>query len=175
MHIELSSESSNQTVEIGRQLGHLLLQQLRGDSLDAGEGAFVIALSGELGAGKTTLTQGVAAGMGVSGPVTSPTFTLVNEYPIVDGALIHMDSYRLGESAEAAMLEADTLGIDDLLDTEHAVLIIEWAERLRELLPTDTLFVTLCYDRASANGRTLHFQAAGPHSQHLLHRLNAAP
>ncbi|MCB0093678.1 MAG: tRNA (adenosine(37)-N6)-threonylcarbamoyltransferase complex ATPase subunit type 1 TsaE, partial [Caldilineaceae bacterium] len=49
----------------------------------------------------------------------------------MDGALIHMDSYRLGESAEAAMLEADTLGIDDLLDTEHAVLIIEWAERLR--------------------------------------------
>ncbi|MEZ4708501.1 MAG: tRNA (adenosine(37)-N6)-threonylcarbamoyltransferase complex ATPase subunit type 1 TsaE [Caldilineaceae bacterium] len=174
MIIELTSETSSQTIEIGRQLGQLLLKQLQ-QSAFADDGAFVIALSGELGAGKTTLTQGIAAGMGVQGPVTSPTFTLVNEYPLAQGVLIHMDSYRLGESNDGAALEAAAFGIDELLDTDHAVLIIEWAERLRDLLPVDTLLITLCYAAADAAGRTLHLQADGPYSQQLLRWLDTQP
>ncbi|MEZ4659328.1 MAG: tRNA (adenosine(37)-N6)-threonylcarbamoyltransferase complex ATPase subunit type 1 TsaE [Caldilineaceae bacterium] len=171
MIIERTSASSSQTQQIGRQLGQLLLQHLQQRTL-ADAGAFVIALSGELGAGKTTLTQGIAAGMGVHGPVTSPTFTLVNEYSLADGLLIHMDSYRLGDSNDGAPLEAATFGMDELLDTDQTVLIIEWAERLRDLLPADTLCITLCYADGNVAGRTLRLQADGPRGQQILRLLD---
>ena len=122
----LRTESPEQTRALGAQIGRLATPGL------------VIALSGDLGAGKTTFTQGLAHGLGVTTPVTSPTFTLVAEYDARAGMrLIHMDSYRLGDLPADAALEAETFGFEDLLDDPAAVLVIEWAERLAALLPPE--------------------------------------
>lgn len=98
----------------------------------------VIALSGELGAGKTTLMQGVAAALGVTQPVTSPTFALVLEYPLPGGRrFVHMDLYRLQGPED---LEA--IGFEEYLASD-AIIAIEWAERAGGLLPDATLFVNI--------------------------------
>lgn len=125
----------------------------------------VIALNGDLGAGKTTLTQGIAAGLGINARVTSPTFTLVNEYDAGTRGLrlIHMDTYRLGESLDQAHAEATNLGLDEIFATaslpDHAsngaVVVIEWAERVADLLPPDTLYITLTADADDPNARTV--------------------
>lgn len=175
MQLERRSESSHETAQVGKELGRLLREQLLAADYGPGTetGAFVVALSGDLGAGKTTFTQGVAAGMGIDAAITSPTFTLVNEYETPEGLwLLHMDSYRLGESTDVATLEAAAFGIDELMETECAVLIIEWAERVRALLPDDTLFIRLSYStRGNDTERTLHLCADGARSQQFISRL----
>ncbi len=98
----------------------------------------VIALRGELGAGKTTLMQGFAAALGVTQPVTSPTFALVLEYPLPGGRrFVHMDLYRLQDTDD---LEA--IGFEEYLASD-AIIAIEWAERAGGLLPEATLFVNI--------------------------------
>jgi tRNA threonylcarbamoyladenosine biosynthesis protein TsaE len=92
----------------------------------------VLALSGDLGAGKTHFVKGLAAGLGITTGVTSPTFTLIHEYPGGRLALYHLDLYRL-ETAD----ELTRIGFDDYLDAE-GVLAIEWAEKFPELLPAHT-------------------------------------
>ncbi len=104
-----------------------------------------IALSGDLGAGKTTFARGLLRGLGWTGEVPSPSFTLVQTYP-TEPPLWHVDLYRL-ESAG----EADALGLDDAWDT--AVVVIEWPERLGERLPADALRLRL--DGAGEATRTL--------------------
>ncbi|MEZ0371396.1 MAG: tRNA (adenosine(37)-N6)-threonylcarbamoyltransferase complex ATPase subunit type 1 TsaE [Candidatus Sericytochromatia bacterium] len=84
----------------------------------------VIGLSGELGAGKTTLSQGIGAGFGIDGPMPSPSFTLINEYVGTRGRLYHLDLYRLNDLDE--LLD---LGLDDLLDRPDALLLVEWIDR----------------------------------------------
>jgi len=94
----------------------------------------VIALIGGLGAGKTHVTKGIAAGLGFAGEVTSPTFTLVHEYtgPGLRLPVFHFDFYRLDAAAEAV-----ALGWDDYLERE-GVCVVEWADRFPELLPPGT-------------------------------------
>ncbi len=105
----------------------------------------VIALFGDLGAGKTTLVQGLARGLGITQPVTSPTFILINEYRSTP-PLYHVDCYRLAN----APVEAWEIGLDELLYND-GVCVIEWADRLtsppdgRELLPTERLDVILTW------------------------------
>jgi len=102
-------------------------------------GVRVIALRGELGSGKTAFVKGVAEAMGITGPVTSPTFALIQEYPAKDGlCLVHADLYRLEDPSELLRL-----GWDDYLDDPNVRLVIEWAERAAFLLPRDTLWITL--------------------------------
>lgn len=108
----------------GRRLARLL---------DKGD---VVALVGELGSGKTTLTQGVAAGWGYKQRANSPTFGLVNEYHSARGRLQHMDMYRLSEK------ELDAFPLEDYL-TPDSVTLIEWADRVRSRWPKGTL--TLCF------------------------------
>ncbi|MCC7495252.1 MAG: tRNA (adenosine(37)-N6)-threonylcarbamoyltransferase complex ATPase subunit type 1 TsaE [Fimbriimonadaceae bacterium] len=112
------------TVALGRQLGRVAA---------AGD---VIALLGPLGAGKTTLMHGLAAALGVVGPVPSPTFVLLRQY---QGrlALAHADAYRLGDAQEAW-----SIGLDELLPGD-GVTVVEWADRIASLLPAETLTVTL--------------------------------
>ena len=107
--------------------------------------------SGELGAGKTTFTQGLGAGLGVRGDVTSPTFVIARVHPsLADGpALVHVDAYRLGGVAEL-----DDLDLDTSLD--EAVTVVEWGEGLAEGLADDRLEVRI--ERAvadEADGREL--------------------
>ena len=99
------------------------------ESLRAGD---VVALDGDLGAGKTHFVKGIAAGLGCEGDVTSPTFTLVHEYTGGRLALFHFDFYRLESEDETLRL-----GLDDYLGA-GGVLVIEWAGKFPALLPSDT-------------------------------------
>jgi tRNA threonylcarbamoyladenosine biosynthesis protein TsaE len=100
----------------------------------------VLGLVGDLGAGKTTFVQAFAAGFGVDalGEVVSPTYTLANEYPAPRGLLLHMDFYRLQDAAAA-----QALGLHEQLYRRDAVVAVEWANLLRDLMPAHTLWVTL--------------------------------
>jgi tRNA threonylcarbamoyladenosine biosynthesis protein TsaE len=126
------THSPSETYALGQRLGQLLR---RGQ---------VIALHGDLGAGKTLFTQGIAAGLGVAERVTSPTFTLVNRYRSAAGVeLVHIDCYRLGEGNLDASLEASAFGLEEILAEGDTVVVIEWAERVAALLPADCLQITI--------------------------------
>lgn len=104
-------------------------------------GATLITLSGELGAGKTSFTQGMAQALGVSGAVTSPTFVLEKVYPLHGGGfknLIHIDAYRLtgGEELRA-------LGFDELMGEASNLIVLEWPEKVADLLPAPIHRITL--------------------------------
>lgn len=132
----------------------------------------VIALSGNLGAGKTTFVQGLAVGLGVKAHVTSPTFILVNEYRTPGGTrLVHIDTYRLGDPVHGAMPEAAALGLEELLDTPDAVVAVEWAERVAALLPPDYLAVTLEH---AGDARRITLTAHGSASMAALDALRRA-
>jgi tRNA threonylcarbamoyladenosine biosynthesis protein TsaE len=97
----------------------------------------LILLRGDLGAGKTTLTQGVARGLGITNAVNSPTFTLIKEY-VGRLPLYHVDLYRLD-----ALAEIEALGIEDYLE-RGGVCVVEWADRANPLWPADWLRIDLC-------------------------------
>lgn len=126
--IEIISHSAKQTREIARLLGGKLKD---GD---------ILALSGELGSGKTCFTGGIARGLGVSESyqITSPTFTLINEYP-ARCDLYHFDVYRLNGYSEF-----EDLGYEEYF-SRGGVVVIEWAEKIAQILPADTFFVSFEY------------------------------
>ena len=100
----------------------------------------VVAIAGELGTGKTTLVRAVARALGVSEPVTSPTFALVHRYAGTGVTIYHVDAYRLRRAADAA-----DLGLDDMLAEPDSVVLIEWPERLGTAMPPATHRVALAY------------------------------
>jgi len=113
----------------------------------------VVVLIGDLGAGKTTFAQGIARGLGVAGPVTSPTFTLVQQYA---GRLpvAHVDVYRLDR-----IQELHDLGFEELVDGP-GVTVIEWGDRVRQLLPPDRVVVRI-EPAAADDARVLTFEFEG--------------
>lgn len=123
-----------------------------GRSLPAGT---VMLLHGDLGSGKTTLVQGVGAGLGITDPILSPTFTLVSEYFEGRIPLYHLDLYRL-EPTETQSLNLEMYW--EGVETPLGLVAIEWAERLLER-PEDYLELRLAI--APSNGRTLHLTATG--------------
>jgi tRNA threonylcarbamoyladenosine biosynthesis protein TsaE len=134
--LDLVSNSTEQTREIGARLGR---------RLRAGD---IVLLHGDLGAGKTTLAQGIARGLGVVDPVQSPTFTLVNEHeagidrktPERPARLYHLDLYRL-----AGDDDLDSFGFDGYLAPADGVSLVEWPERAAARLPDAYLLVRLEY------------------------------
>ena len=115
----------------------------------------LLILTGDLGAGKTTLTQGLGAGLGVRGAVTSPTFVIARVHPSlgIGPPLVHVDAYRLGDSAELDDLDLDT-------DVEDAVTVVEWGEGLAESLSADRLELDL--HRREDDVRELTITPVGP-------------
>lgn len=124
----------------------------------------VLALQGDLGAGKTALAKGVGEGLGVPGVVTSPTFILVAEHPGGRLPLVHADLYRLGDASEL-----EELGLTERVDEGHAVVLIEWAERFPEALPPDHLRVELGFEEP--DGRRARLVPGGPSSAALAEAL----
>ena len=114
----------------------------------------VIVLQGSLGAGKTTFAQGFARGLGVEGPVTSPTFTLVRQYPCALGQLVHVDVYRLDRLAEVA-----DLGLADLV--EEGVALVEWGDAARPALGPVTWTVDITRVGTAATGTATGTAATG--------------
>lgn len=115
------------------------LARLLGATLEPGT---VVALVGELGAGKTSFVQGLAAGLGVTDvtQVVSPTYTLVNEYPGARATLLHLDFYRLLDAESAR-----GLGLDEQIARRDAVVAIEWADHLDTLVPDGSIWVRLSH------------------------------
>jgi tRNA threonylcarbamoyladenosine biosynthesis protein TsaE len=109
----------------------------------------VIALTGELGAGKTTLAQAICRGYGVTGPVTSPTYAIVHEYDAPRSRVFHLDLYRIGR-----VEELEQIGWSDIV-ASGALVIVEWAERAGELLPPGHLPIALDYAPGDPDHRLL--------------------
>lgn len=131
-----------------RDLGRRLAALLRAGDL--------VILAGPLGAGKTTLVQGIGAGLGVRGPVTSPTFVIARVHPAVTGsgpALVHADAYRLGSFSEVDDLDLDT-------DAGSAVTVVEWGTGLAEPLAEDRLEITIEPDQ-DGDVRTVRINGHG--------------
>ncbi len=105
---------------------------------DGEEKGVVVALHGELGAGKTVFARGFARALGISDPVSSPTFTIVQEYPFPGGIFYHLDLYRI-DNSDAAL----AFGIDEFLYSDDAVSLLEWPERIADILPDHVIHVYL--------------------------------
>ncbi len=126
--------SKNQITEIAKELLA---------SLEQNESATVVALSGDLGAGKTTLTQAIARELGVSENVISPTFVIMKRYAIQDARydfLIHIDAYRLNSEAEL-----EKLGWAELLADPKNLILIEWPERVLGIIPEHAHRISLSH------------------------------
>jgi tRNA threonylcarbamoyladenosine biosynthesis protein TsaE len=151
LSLEFISRSAEQTRRVGMRLGALL------------QPSDLVCLIGDLGAGKTTLVQGISAGWGSLDPASSPTFVLVNVYRRPEGGkLFHLDAYRLSGAAEAEDLDIDTL-------LESGPLVIEWADRIQGALPKECLWVTLQW--VDDNQRDMVFSASGARYASLLNDL----
>lgn len=147
------TSSGEQTQRIAGQLGALLA----GDA--------VITLTGDLGAGKTTFAQGLGAGLGVKGAITSPTFVLINRYRCGDGRqLQHADCYRLANTP----LEMWDAGLTDLFMSDDVV-VVEWADRIPGLLPAD--YLDIVFEHGEGDDRRIVLTAHGARYVHLLRQL----
>lgn len=127
-------------------------RELRKWGTDLGQAVrapLVISLSGELGAGKTTLAQSICAGYGVAEPVTSPTYSLVHRYDAEGSPVYHVDLYRLDNE-----LQLTNIGWDDIL-AERAVVIVEWPERAGDRMPDGHLHIDLEYLPGDPDRRVL--------------------
>lgn len=124
----IETHDPEETFEVGRTIG-----------MNAKPGQ-IYTLTGDLGVGKTVFTQGVAAGLGITEPVNSPTFTIIQEYE--DGRLpfYHFDVYRIGD-----LEEMEEIGYDDYFFGQ-GICLIEWAELIEEILPEKRIEVTIAKD-----------------------------
>jgi tRNA threonylcarbamoyladenosine biosynthesis protein TsaE len=137
------THSSEETMALATRVGAVLR---------AGD---VVALVGELGAGKTVFAKGIARALGVQDVVVSPTFTLVREYAGVDVPLVHVDVYRLDH-----LQELHDAGFDELVGGP-GVTVVEWGDRVSAMLPVDRLDVVLVHDDDRDDDRVVTLEPAG--------------
>jgi tRNA threonylcarbamoyladenosine biosynthesis protein TsaE len=149
MKVVVQTRSTSETIRIGKRIGTLLKS---GD---------IVVLVGELGAGKTQLIKGLAAGVGIGNPtyISSPSFTLINEYP---GKIpfYHVDLFRLEREKEA-----EELGLEDYFQG-GGITAIEWADKIPSLLPKEMFFIHIAY--TGKNTRSIEMIGKGKRYQKIL-------
>ena len=150
---DVITHSPKQTFRIGERLSKFL---------GAGD---VVCLQGDLGSGKTCLTQGIGAGLEVTGTINSPTFVFVNEYGPGNAGpyLYHIDLYRIRDYTDAL-----ALGLEEYVYGD-GITVIEWAERAAELIPQERIWITMTY--VDYTKRRLLFEASGEHYRDVLRAL----
>lgn len=151
---EIVTNSAKETQETaGGFVGDVLAE-----ARTARDGAQLICLWGDLGSGKTTFTQGLAAALGVKGVVNSPTFLIMKKYPLGGGYkgmdLYHLDCYRI-RSAE----EVEALGWGEILADERNVVVVEWPELIAEILPARRIDIE--FETVAGNARRIIFRNRG--------------
>lgn len=141
MEETITLKNEEETAEYGRRLGR-----------EAKPGT-VIALIGDLGSGKTTLTRAIGEGLGVTEMITSPTFTIVKEYRSGRCPLYHFDVYRIGDACEM-----EELGYEEFFYGD-GVCVIEWADLIEEILPGDATKIRIC--PGGSEGERIVHESAG--------------
>jgi tRNA threonylcarbamoyladenosine biosynthesis protein TsaE len=147
MEIEFISESPEYTFNIGKKLASFL---------KAGD---LLLFSGELGGGKTTFISGIAQGLGVSGDLSSPSFTILNQYDAGRLKLIHIDLYRLD-----GLVEFENIGLDEYIYDKSCISCIEWGEKAKDFVKKDYLMLDFEYilDDESIDKRKIMLKAESP-------------
>jgi len=123
--LEIISNSPDETAALGKKISNHLKQ------------GSVVALQGTLGSGKTYLTKGIALGLGIKENLTSPTFTIINEYKYDNTAFFHIDAYRLNNEKDF-----EDIGGQEIINSD-GISVIEWSERILKMLPENTIYITL--------------------------------
>ncbi|MFC1678274.1 tRNA (adenosine(37)-N6)-threonylcarbamoyltransferase complex ATPase subunit type 1 TsaE [Patescibacteria group bacterium] len=140
--MKITTSSERQTINFARQFTK---------ELNGGE---VIGLIGDLGAGKTVFTKGIALGLGIKKTITSPTFVLMKIYPVKNKTriknLFHIDTYRILDANDIM-----GIGIEDYLGQEDTVVVIEWADKIKKILPKNTKYITL--ENTNKNKRLIKY------------------
>lgn len=132
--LKIASNSEQETEEFAARLARRL------------KPGCVLALHGDLGAGKTVFSRGFARGLNIVEPVSSPTYTIIQEYPLADGNwFFHLDLYRI-DTPRAAL----AFGVDEYLEAPDAYTVIEWPERLGTLLPGHTIHINIEHNGAES-------------------------
>lgn len=145
--MEVVTKSASETAGLGKKIATSL------------KGGDVLALVGDLGSGKTTFVQGVAEGLGVDQRIISPTFILVREYEIPVSQkksfskLYHVDLYRIDDEIEE---ELKNLGIDDVAADKKSILVVEWADKAKDLFSDDTKWIT--FESTGENERSIKIE-----------------
>lgn len=137
----LISQSTTDTLKIAQDLANNT------------KSGVVIGLYGDLGAGKTTFTQGLAQALGVIQPVKSPTFTIMNQYPLPTGKgnFYHLDLYRI-----KSINDIKSLDLEELIQENIHIIVIEWPEKIADLLPSNT--IKIYFKTLSENQRSITIQ-----------------
>ncbi len=124
--MEVLTKSAKETKALGKKIAANL------------KGGAILALTGELGSGKTTFAQGLAKGLGIKQRIISPTFILVRKYDLESKNFYHIDLYRLETEIER---EVRNLGIEEIWDDSENIVVIEWAEKIKKMIPENATWI----------------------------------
>jgi len=155
MNLEIISVSASFTARLGNEFSPFL---------DFGD---IIILTGDLGGGKTTFIGGIASGLGIKEAISSPSFTLINEYGLDGKKFIHADLYRL-----EGLRDISGIGIDDYLYDDNNIVCIEWGDKLWGYLSKDYLNIDFNYAWDSQERRKIIFKSANKYWDRKLGRFN---
>ena len=131
--MEFITENPRETQKLGQKTAADLIKKT----------PFILALSGDLGSGKTTFVQGLAKGLGVKKRIISPTFILLRTYKAKKGRVFyHLDFYRLEDNFKE---ELDNLGVKEIIEEKNSIVVVEWAEKIKEFLPKEAVWIKFEY------------------------------
>ena len=151
-HLKFISHNENETLSFGKKLASFLK---KGD---------ILVLTGELGSGKTKLTEGILTYYGLEDEISSPTFTIVNEYVKDNARIFHFDVYRLEDSSEFYAIGGEEY-------FENGICIIEWGEIIQDALPKDYIHIQFERNDVDENTRILNITSYGEKYDELLNKL----